>query len=537
MVFRIPEPQDCFITSQAVYQSIIPSNHFLVRVAKSVDFTFINEDMKDTYCPDNGRPTTNYPSRMLKALWLSIQYDMTDREMEERANQDIVIKWFLGYNIGEKAFDHSALGAFRERLGEEGCKEAFFKINKQIETKGLIVPGESQTIDATHVLSKTAHLTVPQMIHRGVVKLFREIHLLSPELEQEIKDAIGFEGDITKIPKEYGMSKAERLDRLTRLVLLAEGLVEAFSARVLNYPENEKRARVVSAAEILHRIINEQTEEETSKDGKVKRKKKALKDKPKDRIASPVDPNARHGHKTSKKPFLGYKVSLTENEKEIVTNIEVDPGNFVDGDAQIPMCDELEDRQGKRPEKVTGDKAYGDGKVRHTQKEKGTRVVAPLKKPAAKKDKYPQSMFKYNPETSEVTCPGGRKARRIGYNKKYKCTMYKFLAADCGKCPQKDLCTDAKARSINISDFEPYFREAAEYKKTDEYKDDMKRRAGHERKNCEMKKKHGMERARYWGVKKVRIQAYLTAMTVNIKRFIKLLYENDDKKPNGVESA
>ncbi|MCK4828075.1 transposase, partial [bacterium] len=355
-------------------------------------------------------------------------------------------------------------------------------------------------------------------------------HLISSELEQEIKNEIGFKGDITEIPKSYGMSQAERLDRLTQLVLLAERLIEAITAHLLEIPEGERRARITSAAEILHRILNEQTEETTSEDGMVKRKKKDKKDKPKDRIASPVDPDARHGHKTSKKPFLGYKVSLTQNVNEIITNVEVDPGNFGDGGAQIPMCDELEDRQGKRPKKVTGDKAYGDGKARQIQKEKGTRIVAPLKKPAARKGKFPRSMFNYNPETGEVTCPGDKKARMIGYNKKYKCTMYKFSVDDCGKCPIRDLCTDAKARSTSVSDFEPLFREAAEYNKTDEYKDDMKRRAGHERKNCEMKKKHGMERARYWGVAKVRIQAYLTAMTVNIKRFIKLLCGGDRKK-------
>ena len=120
-----------------------------------------------------------------------------------------------------------------------------------------------------------------------------------------------------------------------------------------------------------------------------------------------------------------------------------------------------------------------------------------MKKPAAKNGKFPQSMFTYNPGTGEVTCPAGRTARRIGYNKKYTCTMYKFSVDDCGTCPNRNRCTDAKARSIAISDFEPLFREAAEYSKTDDYKNDMKRRAGHERKNCEMKKKHSMEQARY----------------------------------------
>ena len=118
-------------------------------------------------------------------------------------------------------------------------------------------------------------------------------------------------------------------------------------------------------------VVNGSASLSTVYEGTVKRKKKDPKDKPKDRIASPVDPDARHGHKTSENPFLGYKVRLTQNVNEIITNVEVDSGNFVDGDAQLPLCDELEDRQGKRPEKVSGDKAYGDGEVRHIQKEKG----------------------------------------------------------------------------------------------------------------------------------------------------------------------
>ncbi|MCP4612178.1 MAG: transposase, partial [Planctomycetes bacterium] len=211
-MFQISDRQDCFTTSQEVYRSVITEDHFLVKVDRYVDFTFIDEDLKHTYCPDNGRPTTNYPSRMLKALWLSEQYAMTDRDAEERAKQDVVFKWFLGYNINGNVFDHSALGAFRDRLGEEGCKEAFFKINEQIMKAGFISPGESQTIDATHVLSKTARLTVPQMIHRGIVKLFQEIHRISSEMEHEIKQEIGFTGDITEIQKTYGMSKIEKLD-------------------------------------------------------------------------------------------------------------------------------------------------------------------------------------------------------------------------------------------------------------------------------------------------------------------------------------
>lgn len=45
-----------------------------------------------------------------------------------------------------------------------------------------------------------------------------------------------------------------------------------------------------------------------------------------------------------------------------------------------------------------------------------------------------------------------------------------------------------------------------------------------EHKNAECKKHHGLRVARYWGLAKMRIQAYMTAICVNVKRMMKLLY-------------
>ena len=45
-----------------------------------------------------------------------------------------------------------------------------------------------------------------------------------------------------------------------------------------------------------------------------------------------------------------------------------------------------------------------------------------------------------------------------------------------------------------------------------------------EHKFAECKKHHGLRVARYWGLTKMRIQAYMTAICVNVKRMIKLLY-------------
>jgi len=520
-----PEPrQDRFVTSKDIYERTISNDHYFVKVNQTVDFSFINDIVGESYCQNNGRRVTNEPVIMGKALFVQFHYNYSDRQMEDKANTDLVIKWFLGYNVFERPFDHTALSRFRDRLGEEGCEEMFFKINEQIQEAGLIIPGEGQTIDATDAKSKTAPLSVPQMIYKGMIKVFQEIRRISPELEERLKTEVGFEGDITKKPKGYGLPEAEKQERLTALVALANRLIEAVRGILPTIDDDRLNSLITGAVELLDRMINEQTEEEQLANGEVKRKKRKKKEKPKDRIASPIDEDARHGHKSSKKPFTGYKISLTENVNEFITNVRTDPGNFVDGDAQESMFDELEERQGKRPSKGIGDKAYGYGKVRREQEKKGTQVVAPLILRTNPTGLFPLTKFDFDHENFELFCPAGNRARPAIYNKDAPGYVFRFSVDDCGSCPLREECTRAASRSVTISEYEPEFRAAAEYNKTDEYKADMKRRSGHERKNNELKNQHGMARARYWGRGKMSRQAYLTSMVVNIKRFVKLSF-------------
>ena len=48
----------------------------------------------------------------------------------------------------------------------------------------------------------------------------------------------------------------------------------------------------------------------------------------------------------------------------------------------------------------------------------------------------------------------------------------------------------------------------------------MKQRAHIEPKQGEMKRYHGLERAKYWGLPKMNIQATISAIVVNVKRVI-----------------
>ncbi|ODV50055.1 DDE family transposase [Methanohalophilus euhalobius] len=67
-----------------------------------------------------------------------------------------------------------------------------------------------------------------------------------------------------------------------------------------------------------------------------------------------------------------------------------------------------------------------------------------------------------------------------------------------------------------------FLEEAKRYSKSRDFKRDMKMRAHIEPKQGEMKRFHGLKRAKFWGKEKMNIQAMLTGIAVNLKRFIKM---------------
>ena len=76
---------------------------------------------------------------------------------------------------------------------------------------------------------------------------------------------------------------------------------------------------------------------------------------------------------------------------------------------------------------------------------------------------------------------------------------------------------------MEISVNTPELYEHSQWAKTDEFKKKYKKRASHEWKNGEMKRFHGLNRARGYGLKGMQTQAKLTALAVNLKRIANMV--------------
>ena len=232
-----------------------------------------------------------------------------------------------------------------------------------------------------------------------------------------------------------------------------------------------------------------------------------------------VDKDARHGAKSDEKKFTGYKVNSIMSEDGFIKNINATPGNSYDGNVLIPLVDEMVE-QGFNASEVVGDTAYGEVDNRNKLLLKGITVTAPFKKETNKNGLFPQSKFII--EKHAVVCPAGCRTMVCNHNEKTEKITFFFNKKDCGNCELKQKCTVQESRTITISEHYELLKKAREYNKTDDFMEDMKQRSHIEPKQGEMKRYHGLQRAKYWGLPKMNIQATISAIVVNVKRFVTL---------------
>jgi len=86
-----------------------------------------------------GRPS--YPGLLLfKMCLLQTWYGLSDYEVEDKVNDSLSFMQFVGLQLEDDVPDHSIISRFRtEMTNKDAFEKIFEKINKELESKGLIV--------------------------------------------------------------------------------------------------------------------------------------------------------------------------------------------------------------------------------------------------------------------------------------------------------------------------------------------------------------------------------------------------------------
>src|SRR3989304_2642260 len=277
-------PQESFFGSY-LYDRIVPVDHLLRQINQVVDFTFAGQILNDSYHPHIGRPAES-PEFMLRLFLLQYIYGDSDRQVIENARINLAYKYFLGLAVDAEVPDYTTISYFRaQRLGEEKFRAVLDQIVRQCIDKGL-VKGNRQIIDSTPVIANISSSSIT-----GLVRKCRENVLKTIE-KQDAKTA-----------ESLGLKKLQNAEQV-KFASTEEGLQKEIEAA-------GELLDAVTTELILKKLI---PNEEVKKD--LELLEKAVPDREehaKDKLLSPVDPDARRGKKTSK-PLPGYKAHIVMEE-------------------------------------------------------------------------------------------------------------------------------------------------------------------------------------------------------------------------------
>ena len=134
---------------------MVPEDHFLRKVDRAVDFSFIYDLCAPLYCADNGRPAID-PEILFRMLLVGYLYGIkSEARLEEEINYNIAYKWFCGLDLTDKAPDATTISQNRRRRFRDNniAEEIFNEILRQCMAKGL-VGGAILYTDSTHIKAK-----------------------------------------------------------------------------------------------------------------------------------------------------------------------------------------------------------------------------------------------------------------------------------------------------------------------------------------------------------------------------------------------
>ena len=125
-------------------------NERLERIHSALDWERIGGIVSGLHSSSVGRKAYP-PLLMLKALLLQHLHDASDPKLEERLNNDLSWRRFVGLGLTDGTPDHTTISRFRNLLVEKGLMRRVFEaVNAQLDEKGMIVR-EGTVIDATIV--------------------------------------------------------------------------------------------------------------------------------------------------------------------------------------------------------------------------------------------------------------------------------------------------------------------------------------------------------------------------------------------------
>lgn len=487
-------------------EGLVDEGSFYALLAEHGDRIVSDADFADCYSESTGRPSIP-PSLLAKVLLLQYREGLSDERAMEALRLHLGWKVALGLAIDHAGFHPTTLVKFRARLLLQGKERLALERTIELATElGLMSGAVEQIVDSTPMLGAAATQDTVTLVRSGIAKLIGAVEEDDGQAAARLHEGLEFD---YRRPREKPdcdwRSKQEREAMLTRVAQDAE--------RALRAVENAEGLLDDQAVAEAHRLLRELIGQDfdVSDDGvpRLHRGTRA------GRILSVHDPQMRHGRKSKRQRFDGYKLHATTTNAAapLITAVEVEPASEHDGPQAKELVDSLPEDH--RPKRILGDTAYGNQDVREEMEERSIGVLAPPATSTAH-PVFTKAEFEIDLEADTVTCPAGHVAP-IGPPRRGGERVANFRRSDCRPCPLRERCTKQERRSLTLGRREDLLLAARKALEDPETAEHLRRtRPRIERLLGLAAHRYGARKSRYRGRRKVRLQAAWTAALVNL---------------------
>jgi hypothetical protein len=271
------------------------------------------------------------PSIVATVMVLQRLEGLSDREAVERYSFDT--RWRFAAGVGgygtEKwgSFSHTVLVDMRARLAVSEAPHRIFEVTLEAASQAGVV-GAKRVLDSTPLYDAVATMDTITLIRSAMRSLLK---VAEEALAGELREVLS-SGD------DYATSAKPQIDwddAAAREELIDSRARDAFAC-LMALEGRELSAEVKEAVALLATVVGQDLEE--SEDGTYRIARRVAKD----RVISTVDPEARHGHKSSSRGFDGYKGHLAvDPDSEIITQTAVSAGNAGDASVAADLIEDL----------------------------------------------------------------------------------------------------------------------------------------------------------------------------------------------------
>ena len=537
-VGRTPRQADVFRSTTQFVDELVGQDSIWAVLHRESHRLFPDDAFADLFQTSGRR---SIPPRILAVVMvLQKALGLSDREAVAAFQFDIRWKYACGgLDFDYPGFVHTVLSGMRARLASSDDPDRVFNATVDVaKAAGLI--GRKRVMDSAPIYDAVATQDTVTMIRSAIRGLLK---IVDPDLKAELQAVLQRDDDYTTAGKPVcdWEDPDARIELVDALASDGHGCLEVLDGRELKGP-------VSRAARLLATVVGQDLE--TDADGRFVIARKVAKD----RVISTVDPDARHGHKTSARGFDGYKGHIAEDpDSEIITNTTVTAGNVADGAVAEELLadilptttnntnpdatgtddaggtgtgtgtdtggDDDDDDDGGGVPVVYGDCAYGTGELQQAFEDAGVESKCRTQKPVGRKNRFSKAKFKIDLDADTVRCPN--KVTVTIRRSKDGTTGTAAFGENCAECPLRKACTESvSGRTISVGPHEAILAKARERQNDPGWQDDYRStRPKVERKLAHLlRRQHGGRRARMRGRIKVGADFALLAAAQNLAR-------------------